>query len=255
MEEAQMLCQQLTLGLGLLFVVSLGFASDAENRLRDLDNAEAAASRSQEDASQAVDKAVESMSNDSTFRQEARRLQGLNPAPPGSIDGITGTKPGIDLDALITRYDRSGPELSPTASHEQLLIFISASVPRESLRKLTRQAALVNAPLILRGVVNGDLPATAEFMRDILGDEEPRARAMIDPTLFDRFGVKQVPTVVLVPGGACVAGIRACPKVTPPYVHIAGDVTLDYALDHIARTHPESRILAESFHARLEGTP
>jgi conjugal transfer pilus assembly protein TrbC len=92
-------------------------------------------------------------------------------------------------------------------------------------------------------------------MRDVLGDEEPRARAVIDPTLFERFNVKQVPAVVLVPDGACVAGISACPKVTPAHVHVAGDVTLDYALDHIARTHPESRTLANSLHARMEGTP
>jgi type-F conjugative transfer system pilin assembly protein TrbC len=76
---------------------------------------------------------------------------------------------------------------------------------------------------------------------------------MIDPTLFDRFGVKQVPAVVLVPGGACVADVRACPKVTPAHVHVAGDVTLDYALDYIARSHPESRTLANTLHASLEG--
>ncbi len=250
-----MLCQQLTLGLSLLLVSSQGFASDADNRTRDLDRAEAAASTIQEDTLRALDKAAESFGSDSAFRKEVQQLQNLNPAPLGSIDGITGTKPGIDLDALMSRYDRSAPELSPTDSDEQLLIFISASVPQESLRNLAQQAARLNAPLILRGVVDGDLPATAKFMRDILGDEEPRARAMIDPTLFDRFGVKQVPAVVMVPGGACVAGARACPKVTPAHVHVAGDVTLDYALDHIARTHPESRTLANSLHERLEGAP
>ncbi len=250
-----MLCQQLTLSLGLLLVVSQGFASDADDRTRDLDKAEAAASSIQNDTSQALGKATESLSSDPAFRKEAQRLQDLNQAPLGTIDGISGTKPGIDLDALMTRYNRSTTELSTTTSGEQLLIFISASVPRESLKKLAQQAARVNVPLILRGVVEGDFPATAKFMRDILGDEEPRARAMIDPALFDRFDVKQVPAVVLVPDGACVAGVRSCPKVTPAHVHIAGDVTLDYALDHIARTHPESRTLANSLHARLEGAP
>jgi type-F conjugative transfer system pilin assembly protein TrbC len=250
-----MLCQQLILGLGLLLAVFQGIASDAENRTRELDSAEAAASTVHEDASRAVNRAAKSAGSDSAFGKEAQRLQNLTPAPLGSIDGVNGTKPGIDLEALMARYGHSTPELSPSASGEQLLIFISASVPRNSLRKLARQAARVDAPLILRGVVDGDLPATAEFMHDILGDGEPRARAMIDPTLFDRFGVKQVPAVVLIPGGACVAGIRACPKVTPAHVHVAGDATLDYILDHIARTHPDSRVIAESFHARLEAKP
>lgn len=251
-----MLCQQLTLCLGLLLVVSCGLASDPEDRTRDLDRAEATVSGAREDASQAVNRAAESLGRDPAFRQEAQRLQVLGPASLGPLGGVTETtSPGIDLDALMARYDRLEPEGSPAASDERLLIFISASVPRASLRKLARQAARAKAPLILRGVVGGGLPATARFMGDILGEEEPRAQAMIDPTLFDRFGVKQVPAVVLIPGGACVAGARACPKVTPAHVHVAGDVTLDYALGHIARTHPESRAVAESLQTRLEGAP
>jgi conjugal transfer pilus assembly protein TrbC len=253
MEETQMLCQQLILSLGLLSAISPVFAIEAENRVRDLDRAEAAVSGIQEDTSRAVDKAAESMTRDSTFKQEAQSLKDLDPAHLSSIDLITEANPRIDLDALMARYGRSTPELSTSASDEQLLIFISASVPRESLRKLARQAAYANAPLILRGFIEGNLDATARFMGDILGNEEPRAHALIDPRLFDRFDVKQVPAFVLVPGGACVAGVHACPKATPAYVHIAGDVTLDYVLEHIARTHPDARNIAESLHALLRG--
>lgn len=248
-----MLCQQLTLSLGLLFVFSPVFASDAENRMRELDRAESAVSSIQEDMSRAVDEAAESMASDPAFMQEAQRLEDLDPAPTGSIDGIDGGNPGIDLDALMAQYGRSAPELTASAPDERLLIFISASVPRASLSKLARQAAHANAPLILRGFIEGDLDATARFMGDILGDEEPRAHALINPRLFDRFEVEQVPAVVLVPDGACVAGVQACPKVTPAHVHIAGDVSLDYALEQIARTHPMARDIAESLHTLLRG--
>jgi conjugal transfer pilus assembly protein TrbC len=248
-----MLCQRLTLSLGLLFAFSPVFASDAESRARELDRAEAAVSGIQEDNLRAMDEATESMTEDPAFRQEAQRLEDLDPAHLGSLDGITGVKPGIDLDALLAGYGRSVPELTASDSDERLLIFISASVPLASLKKLAQQAARAKAPLILRGFIEGNLDATARFMGDILGDGEPRAHALIDPRLFDRFDVKQVPAVVLVPDGACVAGVQACPKATPAHVHVAGDVTLDYALEHIARTHPEARNIAESLHALLRG--
>lgn len=202
--------------------------------------------------------------------KEMRQVTSVEPAPLGSIDGIQPTSPDIDLDALMARY---GAMRTPALAgdRERLLVFISASVPRESLRRLAQQAARIGAPLVLRGVVGDDFPATAAFMRDILGepenDDRPPAtsskeihsqrkpRALIDPTLFARFDVRQVPAVVLVPDGACVAGIRACPDATPAHVHVAGDVTLDYALDHIARTHPEAKSVADALLARLGGTP
>ncbi|MEW8701733.1 MAG: type-F conjugative transfer system pilin assembly protein TrbC [Candidatus Thiodiazotropha sp.] len=248
-----MLCQQLTLSLGLLLAFSPVFASDTESRIRELDSAEAAVSATQVETSRAVDEAAESMAGDSAFRQEAQRLEDLAPAPFGSLDGIKGVKPGIDLDALMARYGSPAPELTASDSDERLLIFISASMPQASLKKLARQAAHVKAPLILRGFIEGNLDATARFMSDILGDGEPSAHALIDPRLFDRFDVKQVPAVVLVPDGACVAGVQTCPKTTLAHVHVAGDVTLDYALEHIARTRPEAREIAESLHALLRG--
>jgi conjugal transfer pilus assembly protein TrbC len=200
-----------------------------------------------------------------------RQVTSVEPAPLGSIDGIRPTSPDIDLDALMARYGAMRPTPALASDREQLLVFISASVPTDLLRRLAQQATRIGAPLVLRGVVGDDFPATAAFMRDILGEPENdgrppatsskqgssqrKPRALIDPTLFARFDVRQVPAVVLVPDGACMAGIRACPDATPAHVHVAGDVTLDYALDHIARTHPEAKSVAEALLARLGGTP
>jgi len=184
------------------------------------------------------------------IREERTRLGTVKPAPLGSIDGVQPSPAGVDMDALLARYDELG--MVSQADGEQLLVFISSSMPKTSLRLLARQAAAVGAPLVLRGVVGESFPTTGEFMREVYGDDEPRAHAMIDPTLFGRFDVHQAPAFVLVPSGVCVAGVRNCPDSTPVHVHIAGDVTLDYALDFIARTRPEFRPTATRLLSRLD---
>ncbi|WP_127476704.1 type-F conjugative transfer system pilin assembly protein TrbC [Sulfurivermis fontis] len=249
-----MLRQQLILAVAL-YAASAAFAAGEGSHASDLEKAQADVAGSRGAAAQAVGDATALMNDGESVRKEMRQVINVRPESLGSIDGVRPAAPDIDLDALMARYSNMGAAPPLSRTDEQLLVFISASVPKESLRRLARQAADAGAPLVLRGVVGGDFPATAEFMRDILGEQEPRARAMIDPTLFARFDVQQVPAVVLVPAGACVAGVRACPEATPAHVHVAGDVTLDYALDYIARTHPDSRPVAHALLARVGGTP
>lgn len=282
-----MLRQQLTLALAVL-AISAAVTAEENQHAQAVEKAEAAVSDSRGSSAEATRQAESLMMEGNSVMptdgrysgapggsapvgKEMRQVTSVEPAPLGSIDGIRPTSPDIDLDTLMARYGAMRPTPALAGDKERLLVFISASVPRESLRRLARQAARVGAPLVLRGVVNDDFPATAEFMRDILGEPEKdgrppatsskqgcsqrKARALIDPTLFARFDVRQVPAVVLVPDGACMAGIRACPDATPAQVHVAGDVTLDYALDHIARTHPEAKSVAEALLARLGGTP
>jgi conjugal transfer pilus assembly protein TrbC len=263
-----MLRQQLTLALVVL-AISVAVTAEENPRVQAVEKAEATMADSRGSSVDATRQAESLMMDGTMVGKEMRQATSVEPAPLGSIDGIRPTSPDIDVDALMARYGSMRLTPALAGDRERLLVFISASVPRESLRRLAQQAARVGAPLVLRGVVDDDFPATAEFMRDILGepenDDRPPAtsskeihrqrkpRALIDPTLFARFDVRQVPAVALVPDGACVAGIRACPDATPAHVHVAGDVTLDYALDHIARTHPESSSVANALLARLGG--
>lgn len=265
-----MLRQQLTLTLAVL-AFSVAVTAEENPRVQTIEKAEAAMSDSRGSSVEAIGQAESLMADEVSVGKEMRRVTSVEPAPLGSIDEIRPTSPDIDLDALMARYGAMHETPALAGDREQLLVFISASVPRESLWRLARQAASVGAPLVLRGVVGGDFPATAEFMRDILGEPENdgrppatssnkthshrKPRALIDPTMFARFDVRQVPAVVLVPDGACVAGIRACPHDTPAHVHVAGDVTLDYALDHIARTHLEAKPVADALLSRLGCTP
>ena len=66
----------------------------------------------------------------------------------------------------------------------------------------------MGAPLVLRGVGEGGLPATAKEIGARLGGAE--AGLAIDPRLFRLFGVTRVPAVVVVPGGVAPCRSRGC---------------------------------------------
>ena len=92
-------------------------------------------------------------------------------------------------------------ERGPRAGTAELLIFTSLSVPPASWRQWARDAARTGAPLVLRGVGDGGLPATAKRIGERLGGAE--AGVAIDPRLFRLFGIERVPAVVVAYRAAC----------------------------------------------------
>lgn len=117
----------------------------------------------------------------------------------------------------------------------QVLVFISLSMPKASLRQLSAQAEKSGATLLLRGLQDDSLMKTAATLRDMIGNAKPALQ--IDPRQFARYGVQHVPTFVLLqqpPPGDCNAS--ACAG--EPYASVSGDVTLDYALERLASASP-----------------
>lgn len=130
----------------------------------------------------------------------------------------------------------------PPPSDEGLAVYVFASfsMPDASLKSLIEQAELAGVPIVLRGLVNNSIEDTLHAVHTLyIGSNKSENGAAIDPTLFERFGVDQVPSVVVaeIAAGPCTA--EECP--TPDHVKIAGDVPLRYALDRIATARPEFR--------------
>ena len=120
----------------------------------------------------------------------------------------------------------------------QLLVFVSLSMPEGALRKLVEQAERTRAVLVLRGLKDGSMVKTAVAVRQLLG--ERKAALQIDPQGFDRFGVNQVPTFVLLRDGTQAQRCADASCVpTSSYATLAGDVTIEYALEWI-ETHSSS---------------
>lgn len=96
---------------------------------------------------------------------------------------------------------------------EEILVFVSFSMPDIALKELSREARKYNAKLVIRGIYKDSFKKTAEKILEI---EEKGMSLEIDPKLFKRYGIRKVPTFVLVEGGEEVA-------------RLSGNVTLEYA--------------------------
>ena len=142
----------------------------------------------------------------------------------------------------------------PRYGTAELLIFTSLSVPAPSWRQWAREAARIGAPLVLRGVGEGGLPATAKRIGERLGGAE--AGVAIDPRLFRLFGVTRVPAVVVVPGGVPPCRSRGCAEdPAPPHDRIAGNIGLVAALEAVADEGDAGRETAKAFLEQLGRGP
>lgn len=138
-------------------------------------------------------------------------------------------------------------EKLPAHEEEQVAVAIavSLSIPKASLLRLAEDARDAGLPLTFRGVgteiINrpDEKPQTilerydkglvARHMRDFEFLREAGATVQIDPVLFNRHGINDVPRVLVVP--VCRT---ACEKASVLF-EARGDVTLRYALEHIQK--------------------
>ena len=112
--------------------------------------------------------------------------------------------------------------------NSNVLIFVSFSMPKESIKGWMQEAEKIHAPVVIRGLVNNSFKATIQKMKELVNDNQ--GGVQIDPNLFRKFKIKQVPAVV-------VRSIQNClPTQTcfEDYDVIYGNVHLDYALEKIA---------------------
>ena len=212
-------------------------AEDTRSRYADLarELAEKAAAEPAEDTLDAWSKAV----------IERALEQAKGDAGPAQEDA------GADLlSGFRLRAEPDGLKGDTTA---EVLFFTSLSVPAPSWRAAARDAARIGAPLVLRGVAEGGLPATARRITARLGDA--KAGVAIDPRLFRLFGIARVPAFVVVPGGVPPCRSRGCADdPAPPFDVVAGNLSLAAALDAIAAEGGVARAAARRHLATLRGT-
>jgi len=196
--------------------------------------------------------------------ERARRQYGtpaagaMNAAPSPSRPAIEAlpqpaTRTAIDLEALARGYATQTDAMAGApglAGGPALLIFVSLSMPRPTIQRLLDQAARAQASVILRGFANGSLRETVAQMQALIGTR--RIAVQVDPQAFDRFSITRVPSFVLVRDGtrpaSCASGTCAPPEA---FLRASGDVSLDYALEHMQRAAPTFRGDAARFLKRL----
>ena len=125
--------------------------------------------------------------------------------------------------ALKQCASHGGPDILESSENQvsavPVLIFISFAMPMKSISGWLKQANLIGASVYLRGFVNNSFKDTLEIARQLF--EKVVGGVLIDPTVFNKYSILQVPAVV-------VQGDH-------DFDVIYGDVTLDYALESIGK--------------------
>ena len=132
-------------------------------------------------------------------------------------------------------------QLKSIENDSQLLIFVSFSMPEQSLKLWAEQASKVNGKLLLRGFVEDSLQKTTEETLRIF--KEPKADFLIHPEAFEKFGIEKVPAVVIAKPDDCLAD--DCPA--PDFDVVYGDTSLEDALNKIASDGEHHQKTASDF--------
>ena len=176
------------------------------------------------------------------------------PSTP-NIDGLGQPAP-VDVEAIARRYQGQQGALVRDANpaSPQLQIFVTLAMPEASLAALIAQAAHAHAVLVLRGAKNGSLRQTLEAARKLIGTQG--VAWQIDPPAFARYHVSAAPTFVLTRPSAIpsTCGDDVC-LAEHDFAKVTGDVTLDYALEAIARGAPDFATDAAAILGELRRRP
>jgi len=135
-------------------------------------------------------------------------------------------------------------EASMAANAPQVVIFISNSMPKNSIKAWYKQAQRIGARLALNGFIDNDYETTMEFAQTLFDDEI--ITFDINPALFDKVGVTQVPTVAIIEEKACVS--EPCEI---EFDKVEGDVGLRHALNHLKDKGEHFNLLADELLLRF----
>lgn len=157
---------------------------------------------------------------------------------------------GVHLDGLMGRYHQPFKEATTQQTRlNSLLIFISLSMPRQSLVLLSEQADQAGGILVLRGLINNSYKETIAQVKRL---SDQGISAIIDPRLFEAYAVSAVPTFVVNPDDRHPCPEKQCSQ-TPLHDKVVGDVSLEYALQFIAEQGKVSQARATDHLTRLRG--
>ena len=78
-------------------------------------------------------------------------------------------------------------------------VFVSFSMPEQLLIETLSESARLHIPAVLNGLVQNSMSETTKKVMG-LSNQVPHLGLQIDPTAFERFGINQVPALVVEEG-------------------------------------------------------
>ena len=163
----------------------------------------------------------------------------------------------LSLDANDKQSDSAYLRGSASPS---IAVFVSFSMPKLAFHALIRDAGVSGVPVYLRGFKNGSLVETAKEARSILSDSRSSDQSedafdgfLIDPRAFKIFQVDRVPTFVAYQGPLPDCDNLHCEVAIPEHDKVAGNISLQSALEILSRDGTHAPEQAKMALTRLKG--
>ena len=198
---------------------------------------------------------VQQVSAETELERSNRILKEINErvvnqyrAPAPDVTALPQPATGTTNPEDLAKQFRQQPLQTKPATAE-MMIFVSFSMPRESLLRIVEQSERTGARLIFRGFKGDKMTDMSKRISALLGNH--RVEAVIHPPAFTQFKVNQVPALVLAQSDAGDQLDSGCAQ-PDRYVKVTGDVSQDYALEYIERTSPQWAATARLFGDKIK---
>ncbi|MBN2864372.1 MAG: type-F conjugative transfer system pilin assembly protein TrbC, partial [Thiotrichales bacterium] len=146
---------------------------------------------------------------------------------------------GNMLDSAMTSggFKQNDLEQSMPAKNK-IIVFVSFSMPEESIRRYVTQANLLGREKVSLAIIGMDESNNLQKFSARVSSmtKDSNVEFNIDPNVFERFGINQVPAIVVYredPLYEAQCAMRGeAPKEKEDFLSVYGDTTIDYALEH-----------------------
>ena len=182
------------------------------------------------------------------LKEVTERVVNQYRAPAPRLDNLPQPAAKVNPADMAKQFSQSPIANQPPVAPE-LMVFVSFSMPRESLMRIVEQSERTGARLIFRGFTGDKFTDMSKRIADLLGKH--RVEAVVHPPAFTQFKVNQVPALVISQSDAGNQLDNGCAQ-AERYVKVTGDVSQDYALDYIERTSPKWSTVAATFNSKLQ---
>jgi conjugal transfer pilus assembly protein TrbC len=145
-----------------------------------------------------------------------------------------------DIEALARAYK----PLPRNQTQDELFVFASFTMPKESLKRLLIDSSRAGAVVVFRGFKNNSMVQTTNAIAEFQNNQ---VNAVVNPNAFVKYKISAVPAVVLVKPEAVDAVDEEGCALPNAYAAAVGDATLDYSLAHIAKTSPSFSTTAQRY--------
>ncbi|MFB9214276.1 type-F conjugative transfer system pilin assembly protein TrbC [Vibrio sinaloensis] len=157
----------------------------------------------------------------SLFRQQA-------------LDATRKVQALVKQESLSPLLNLEAQPKNPNQTPKGVMVFVSLTMPTNTLRQLLRQSERLGVPLIIRGVLPQGFPATVNRIESLIRSESKppiKSGFSISPDWFKQFDIKHVPAFVSIKPDKCLPK-QPCRE--EDFDILYGNISLYQALDYLA---------------------